>query len=223
MSCGICVNFKVFQSTRPRGARLGLLDVGAADGGVSIHAPARGATQHSSVSSRVHVVSIHAPARGATATPRLRSTATSCFNPRAREGRDYPRHPFMRKSFKFQSTRPRGARPWADAHPYAIVLVSIHAPARGATTHMPKTLTAFAFQSTRPRGARPSRSFWPICRRLFQSTRPRGARHVPLWSSAAGFRFQSTRPRGARPLTPTGPHSLTLFQSTRPRGARREQ
>ena len=38
----------------------------SADGAVSIHAPARGATFIGRVGGRSHIVSIHAPARGAT-------------------------------------------------------------------------------------------------------------------------------------------------------------
>ena len=34
------------------------------------------------------------------------------FNPRAREGRDYINEPLVACLKKFQSTRPRGARPW---------------------------------------------------------------------------------------------------------------
>ena len=99
----------LFQFTRPRGARLypgGVL----VQGGVSIHAPARGATDGQPGRVEKIDVSIHAPARGATdgrgraldgpgvsihapargATPRREETGTSLtsFNSRAREGRD---------------------------------------------------------------------------------------------------------------------------------------
>ena len=95
-----------FQSTRPHGARLfvlfccpGLL--------VSIHAPARGATRINHYIARV-CVSIHAPARGATPLT-LGRFRQSCFNPRARTGRDSPSTaPGWSKVF--QSTRPHGAR-----------------------------------------------------------------------------------------------------------------
>src|SRR5262249_19885601 len=61
-----------FQSTRPRGARLGVHRLDVSDGReVSIHAPARGAT-HGWRRRRgfADKVSIHAPARGATSSPR---------------------------------------------------------------------------------------------------------------------------------------------------------
>ena len=97
-------------------------------------------------------VSIHAPARGATQFAGVTAHSRS-FNSRAREGRDktiiFPPSPCQ-----FQFTRPRGARPRADAGScwlasfnsraregrdkgtcdyYVWLLVSIHAPARGAT------------------------------------------------------------------------------------------
>jgi len=77
------------------------------------------------------VVSIHAPARGAT---RVNSWLEGdfSFNPRARAGRDTP--PWKISLAKmFQSTRPRGAR-LAAVFKLANIFVSIHAPARGATT-----------------------------------------------------------------------------------------
>jgi len=77
---------------------------------VSIHAPARGATESSNTSARRPSVSIHAPARGATCIGFTVPGTLYGFNPRAREGRDT-----MEK--------------WFDDG-YS---VSIHAPARGAT------------------------------------------------------------------------------------------
>src|SRR5690554_4302622 len=56
---------------------------------------------------------------------------TECFNPRAREGRDIEKLRFL-----------------------FLTLVSIHAPARGATFCGSLIFSRCAFQSTRPRGAR---------------------------------------------------------------------
>ena len=58
-------------------------------------------------------VSIHAPARGATyALGCVMLTCSNSFNPRAREGRDSLVSLFVVsfRTFLFQSTRPRGAR-----------------------------------------------------------------------------------------------------------------
>ena len=123
-------------------------------------------------------VSIHAPARGATRLCDTILSATKCFNPRARAGRD-PRQPMLSASPRgfnpraragrdnmangfrnspesfnpraragrdametgcglsyhlFQSTRPRGARRRIYRRSTTTGYVSIHAPARGATT-----------------------------------------------------------------------------------------
>ena len=56
----------------------------------------------------------------------------------------------------FQSTRPRGARLHQVEPGHTLVDVSIHAPTRGATSHLLCRVPSWLFQSTRPRGARPS-------------------------------------------------------------------
>ena len=99
--------------------------------GVSIHAPARGATKIVRSLYHYYYVSIHAPARGATSGISGVRGCFSRFNPRAREGRDV-RDPRI---------------PTYDG-------VSIHAPARGATSFSKMSASPRWFQSTRPRGAR---------------------------------------------------------------------
>ena len=123
---------------------------------VSIHAPARGATVRgtgftwgdSCFNPRTRegcdakpvmecvpeLVSIHAPARGAT-RPTVRYPApTSSFNPRTREGCDL-RFVYVGKARDlFQSTHPRGVRPDRVRAGIPGGFVSIHAPARGATS-----------------------------------------------------------------------------------------
>ena len=84
----VCATTLTFQSTRPRGARRLSRLILRRIVGVSIHAPARGATR-GYVNNRFNAdVSIHAPARGATDGSRIRILAGDMF----------------------QSTRPRGAR-----------------------------------------------------------------------------------------------------------------
>ena len=232
---------------------------------VSIHAPARGATGKSIHAVLLIHVSIHAPARGATRDPDGKPT-TKSFNSRAREGRDLARHYVAVRTKKFQFTRPRGARlrqaarrpapprfqftrPRGARHvrgrpPLARVGVSIHAPARGATSGISHTSGKGAFQFTRPRGARPAVQPAALAPYAFQFTRPRGARrvggnrgrridavsiHAPARGATIagqrekswGKKFQFTRPRGARP----GAFPIRIrreeFQFTRPRGARR--
>ena len=124
---------------------------------VSIHAPARGAAGRVQLRHVVPAaVSIHAPARGATSArppcawrsqrfnPRARAgrdrsrrkvrAAASRFNPRARAGRDFIQVTSFAWPEKFQSTCPRGARRGRRGGRWQLVRVSIHAPARGATS-----------------------------------------------------------------------------------------
>jgi len=95
------------------------------------------------------------------------------FNPRARAGRDWHKKT-KRILFWFQSTRPRGARPVLDDELMSR-LVSIHAPARGATLESDgiDDLTGF---NPRARAGRDKLFSKAVCPLMFQSTRPRGAR-----------------------------------------------
>ncbi len=126
---------------------------------VSIHAPAGGATQEIEKIIQRSRVSIHAPAGGATWNVHFPPDRCKCFNPRARGGRDKMAATDAIGTAMFQSTRPRGAR-----HPKSTErakkvesfnprarggrdknrrkdmgrhqLVSIHAPAGGATDNI---------------------------------------------------------------------------------------
>ena len=125
-------------------------------------------------------------------------------------------------AIKFQSTRPYGARRCWHGFQHGKVVVSIHAPVRGATHFgAPNSTPASLFQSTRPYGARrtlhrrrtPSLCFNPRARTGRDSTNLhadyktfRVSIHAPVrgaTSSACRLRmrfrmFQSTRPYGAR-------------------------
>ena len=118
---------------------------------VSIHAPARGATpskwgahwktasfnprarEGRDLTIKRNITGDPAPARGATPPNRRAHLSTASFNPRAREGRDAEIHQVRYRLAWFQSTRPRGARPFETPAFSPARPVSIHAPARGAT------------------------------------------------------------------------------------------
>ena len=76
---------------------------------VSIHAPARGATPLSTSGIAKSSVSIHAPARGATEICAF-SEGLRCFNSRSREGSDLAESILKSQEFRFQFTLPRGER-----------------------------------------------------------------------------------------------------------------
>ena len=100
------------------------------------------------------VISIHAPTRGATGFSRARPDRTSDFNPRAHAGRDVWQNRPGRIHYQFQSTRPRGARLQDQCRCVGWIIISIHAPTRGATSARSASIVVVSFQSTRPRGAR---------------------------------------------------------------------
>ena len=98
-----------FQFTHPRGVRRGffcalifflsfnsrtregcdyIFSAAQVHQGVSIHAPARGATRGGRLEPDYYLVSIHAPARGATACACVYPPRRRRFNSRTREGCD---------------------------------------------------------------------------------------------------------------------------------------
>ena len=120
-----------FQSTPPRGERRKYKIVPYLLCNISIHAPARGATEVTAEFVNVHRISIHAPARGATkfSLNTIQGVLISIHAPA------------------------RGATELVDLIDY-ISKISIHAPARGATTIKDRVTAVVIFQSTPPRGER---------------------------------------------------------------------
>ena len=102
---------------------------------VSIHAPTRGATWCNHRRADTDGVSIHAPTRGATAHAALVTHTFSSFNPRPHAGGDSSSSITGVASVSFQSTPPRGGRHKVRLSATTHSVVSIHAPARGATRH----------------------------------------------------------------------------------------
>ena len=186
----------MFQSTLPRGERRqhfrsdllpfnegsDLACAAPQGSSVSIHAPARGATDEASANAP-HSDSFN---------PRSREGSDQCFgfnlqsfNPRSREGSDTGCtartlcfNPRSREGSDLAPTRCLKGSDTASTEPPA--LVSIHAPARGATSgkyQQPFVRTTRPFQSTLPRGER-------------QSTLPRGERLVvSIHAPARGATF----------------------------------
>ena len=143
---------------------------------ISIHAPARGATAECFWIDFILIISIHAPARGATffctrvvPTTLFQSTlpqgerrysvniffAPVNFNPRSRKGSDFGSYVYNGVSTQ----------------------ISIHAPARGATSSVWMAGISPLFQSTLPQGERRIKSFIIKLFNIFQSTLPQGERH----------------------------------------------
>ena len=147
------------------------------------------------------------------------TSASRCFNPRPREGGDVRtvrcrvrwklfqstpprrgRHSFHRcRNYHSAGFNPRPREGGADCPPSessAYPHVSIHAPAKGATSSVSSmTLVRSLFQSTPPRRGRQSSSDMAAMKQQFQSTPPRrGRRHIPQRYDLAGICF-NPRPR----------------------------
>ena len=105
-----CESLQVSIHAPAKGATQ-LYSILAVDAEVSIHAPAKGATLGGGKAVSKTDVSIHAPAKGATLHRILEHSNLFGFNPRSREGSD---------DLSFQIS---------DVY----TIVSIHAPAKGAT------------------------------------------------------------------------------------------
>ena len=169
----------------------------------------------------------------------------SSFNPRTRTGCDSRSVSSVVTQPMFQSTHPHGVRRltshiWAfsttfqSTHPHGVrlyilgghevvFLVSIHAPARGATKTTSATIRVRLRFNPRTRtGCDVSFAAAAVNASVFQSTHPHGVRRRSRepWES----------PRGFNPRTRTGcdvsrqdvtPHG-SRFQSTHPHGVRRK-
>ena len=126
----------MFQSTRPRGARPSSTSSPAYS--MSFNPRARVGRDMRPYRNCRHLGSFNPRARvGRDPWVRSRPPINWCFNPRARVGRDGADQSATSDAQRFQSTRPRGARParrWAWCATWA---VSIHAPAWGATRLCP--------------------------------------------------------------------------------------
>ena len=130
--CGGSKTTRLFQSTLPQGERHFPPEYVPLDVPISIHAPARGATPWMIPAEQFAVISIHAPARGATRPHAVYSVHIQNFNPRSRKGSDDPRSYNDRSYYHFNPRSRKGSDTVADVGEM-FSIISIHAPARGAT------------------------------------------------------------------------------------------
>jgi len=164
---------------------------------VSIHAPARGATMESRAETGDHA-SFNPRARaGRDRYPIALPPSLPGFNPRARAGRDPPPSPQARRLIVSIHAPARGAtlNHWLN---HRLRPVSIHAPARGATLIPGDVLHVLDVSIHAPaRGATAACSHAQATRQGF-NPRARAGRDEWQTRHRPDRRFQSTRPRGAR-------------------------
>ena len=211
---------------------------------VSIHAPAWGTTLRQTSGQRLDSCFNPRTRVGCDCGCWCGPTASSRFNPRTRVGCDsrlhaycfrcglfQSTHPrgvrltFMAKQLppdRFQSTHPRGVRPLPAGALLVATLVSIHAPAWGATSIELAFVSPFyLFQSTHPRGVRRHGLQALLLKILFQSTHPRGVRLALAWPWELYSVCFNPRTRvGCDQVCSIIGDAKTLFQSTHPRGVR---
>ena len=234
-----------FQSTLPHGERRASAPDFRSPNPVSIHAPARGATEAiafglppepcfnprsrtgsdaaAAATSRRHsAVSIHAPARGATPADCPSRTARRSFNPRSRTGSDPTAPAAVMPYSRFQSTLPHGERPQELVEILQSVDVSIHAPARGATLKRRIAKVDVAVSIHAPaRGATATRPRSPPCRAGFN---PRSRTGSDLIGDAAAGHATGFNPRsrtGSDSSIPTIPTPWSVSIHAPARGATR--
>ena len=127
---------------------------------------------------RVSHVSIHAPARGATGRT-LRAGAAYRFQSTRPRGARHRGFSVSERTRVFQSTRPRGAR--RDLLRQIHILCSFNPRAREGRDVPVAVMPDVPPVSFNPRAREGRDGGWPTGSRrrgTFQSTRPRGARHV---------------------------------------------
>ena len=128
-------------------------------------------------------VSIHAPAGGATRALLFIQKSHTCFNPRARGGRD-PRYIYDESNLQRFNPRARGGRDSQAIIQALRRIVSIHAPAGGATDILGEPSNSLDVSIHAPAGGATYWFFGFDCAHYwFQSTRPRGARHFAFDSN----------------------------------------
>ncbi len=128
-----------------------------------------------------------------------------------------PRSP----AWRFQSTRPQGARRGVGRNSTIRFLVSIHAPAGGATACPPLVRAVGGVSIHAPAGGATHKSVAKnLPKRVSIHAPAGGATLWPLVAIPAAATFQSTRPQGARRTQSMPCLFFCMFQSTRPQGAR---
>ena len=167
-------------------------------------------------------VSIHAPTGGATGFGLLTTSKVLKFqSTRPRGAR--PIDTFWASGLRpFQSTRPRGARPLGRMSTCRTSSFNPRAHGGRDEPNPPQKYSLSQFQSTRPRGARRTMQS-RLCRSTTVSI------HAPTGGATSHFcltfvftiRFNPRAHGGRDRRDPSRGVRGTAFQSTRPRGARR--
>ncbi len=119
--------------------------------GISIHAPAKGATGDEAVTNGFCDISIHAPAKGATYVRQCQRPFFPISIHAPAKGATGCGSSYSSGWFIFQSTLPRRERQSLIVSCFSGFTISIHAPAKGATRNVTTIQTASANFNPRSR------------------------------------------------------------------------
>ena len=141
-------------------------------------------------------ISIHAPAKGATIQAVKKMVQIEFQSTLPRRERLRTLHNGSRMLI-FQSTLPRRERLGFDYYEPESEVISIHAPAKGATGKALDDLLDLIFQSTLPRRERQAQKRSFIISEKFQSTLPRRERQTTLSLSTLPLYFNPRSREGS--------------------------
>ena len=233
---------KLFQSTLPQGERLHLHNFYQLPHYFNPRSR-KGSDERRRNKDLVQMyISIHAPARGATLSPVL-VRAKDIFQSTLPQGERREFLEVPEGGELFQSTLPQGERPRINHSNLCYMIISIHAPARGATTFLLRTRRYFIISIHAPaRGATQLQELRQDLIDYFNPRSRKGSDGSRKRDIEKAIKFQSTLPQGERPTATllmltwsdfnprsrkgsdsayrTTSSQLHLFQSTLPQGER---
>ena len=188
-----------FQSTLPRRERPCTFSASTHQPPISIHAPAKGATAIYQLDF-VQLPDFNPRSReGSDAIALSAASGVSDFNPRSREGSDRQYSNAVYFSSRFQSTLPRRERLIPVIIERRLDVISIHAPAKGAT-YIDRVDTLHPRISIHaPAKGATTQGWQESARRGISIHAPaKGATCVSIHNTMSRQKFQSTLPRRER-------------------------
>ena len=167
--------------------------------GISIHAPARGATLSSECLWIFQIISIHAPARGATTSMLDNCAFKDYFNPRSREGSDDVTtfRDCLMICISIHAPARGATRSRLVLHCEG-TMISIHAPARGATITQENHYQSIRYFNPRSREGSDKETGREQPGVPISIHAPARGATKKFYGDSSKYQFQSTLPRGER-------------------------
>ena len=168
-------------------------------------------------------ISIHTPREGGDDDSLAAGQSGGLFQSTPPRGRR--RHRWSRWCWgrHFNPRPPRGGRRGGWTQNYGYIVISIHAPAKGATSEPMRAVPVIVFQSTPPaRGGDVTPTCWITGTSDFNPRPPpRGGDRWCRWCRRLSWYFNPRPPRGGRPRASRFCLMISNFNPRPPRGGRR--